>query len=305
MSQITQLIRALAQPLLLEPRTGRLLVDIFARKVFSGISFNGAELHAELGIASPGQRRKAEPDARVAVIPIYGLIAQHPQSLGASTDEIGFLFDAAMASRQVDAVVFDVDSPGGTVSGVPELAARLAAARGLKPMIAVANSLMASAAYWLASAADEVLITPSGEAGSIGVYTTHEDWSKALEQDGINVTAISAGRRKLEGAPWLPLSEEAAANLRERVDEVYEWFVKAVAANRGASQKAVCEGYGEGAVLGAEQAVKANLADRIGTLEDAIQRAAHKAGGKVAAAGARSAAWRTRELTLDSERSVA
>jgi signal peptide peptidase SppA len=295
MNQIPRLLRALSEPLLLEPRTGQALVRVFQRKL-SGETFDGATLHTELGIATAAQRRRSAPsESVIAVIPVYGLIAQHPQSLGTSTDEIGAAFEAALASRSVSAILLDVDSPGGTVTGVPELAAKLAAARGTKPVLALSNSLMASAAYWLASAADEIMVTPSGEAGSIGVYTVHEDWSKNIEQEGVVVTPVSAGKYKLEGAPWAPLTEEARLRLQERVDEVYGWFVKAVAAHRRDTQANVRTGYGEGRVLGAEQSVKAGLADRIGTFEDAIARLATR----VARAGGPSAHRRERELALD------
>lgn len=299
MSQIPRLIRALSEPLLLEPATGRRFVSIFARKL-AGSAFDGAHLHADLGIATPDARARATTTgdgagARVAVIPVYGVIAQHALSLGASTDEIGAQFRAAMASRAVDAILFDVDSPGGTVAGVPELAAEIAAARGQKPMATISNSLMASAAYWIGSAADRVFVTPSGETGSIGVYTAHEDWSKALEQEGVKITPVSFGKYKLEGNPWEPPSEEFLASLQARVDEVGGWFIKAVAAHRRDTQAAVREGYGQGRVLGAAQSVQANLADAIGTVDDALgwltKRVQKSPSG-------RSAAWRERDLTL-------
>jgi signal peptide peptidase SppA len=296
MSQIPRLLRALGEPLLIEPRLGRALVQVFQRKL-AGESFDGAALHAELGIETAAQRTRSNaPEPAIAVIPIQGLIAEHPQSLGTSTDEIGAQLEAALASRSISAILFDVDSPGGTVSGVPELAAKIAAARGTKPMLALSRSLMASAAYWLASAADEIMVAPSGEVGSIGVYTAHEDWSRALEAEGVVITPVSAGKYKLEGAPWAPLSEEARAVLQARVDEVYGWFVKAVAAHRGDTQTNVRNGYGEGRVLGAEQSVKAKLADRIGTFEDAVARLSTR----IKRTGGASAAHRGRELALDS-----
>ncbi len=293
MSQIPRLLRALSEPLLIEPAFARRLIGVFQRKQL-GELFDGAKLHAELGIEAASSRKAATQPPQIAVIPVYGVIAQHPQSMGASTEDIGAQFDAAMASRSVNAVLFDIDSPGGTVTGVPELAAKIAAARGQKPMMALANSLAASAAYWIASACDEIMVTPSGETGSIGVYTVHEDWSKSLEQEGVKITPVSAGKYKLEGAPWEPLSEEAQATLQARVEEVYGWFVKDVGANRGATQTAVREGYGQGRVLGAAQSVKANLADRVGTFEDAVARLATR----VNRASGTSAHRRARELSM-------
>jgi signal peptide peptidase SppA len=267
-TQIVQLVRALSQPVLLEHDTLIKLAQIFQRKL-GGEAFDGAALHAELGAATRGKGAAPAPTT-VAVISIHGMIAQHPQSLGTSTDEIGAQLAAALNNPRVDAILLDVDSPGGTVDGIPELGAKIAAARGVKPVTAFANSFIASAAYWLASQADEVVVTPSGQVGSIGVYQLHEDWSQKLASEGVKIRAISAGKYKLEGVKWEPLDPEAEAFMQQRVDEVYGWFVKAVASGRRDTQTNVRNGYGEGRMLGATQAVKANLADRVGTFDEAL-----------------------------------
>jgi signal peptide peptidase SppA len=295
MSQIPRLLHALHEPLLLEPHFGRQLASVFVRKI-AGAAFTGAELHADLGIPTPEQRQSNQAPARIAVIPVYGLIDQHPQSMGMSTEQVGARFDAALARSDVDGILLDVDSPGGTVSGVPELAAKIFAGRGTKPILALANSLAASAGYWIAAAADEVWVTPSGQVGSIGVYMIHEDWSAALEQQGVKMTPISYGKFKLEGAEFEPLSEEALAFRQARVDEIGAWFTKDVARFRNDTPAAVRAGYGQGRVLGARQAIEAKLADKVGTFDEAIARLAKRTGR-----GRRgmSAASRERELTLD------
>jgi signal peptide peptidase SppA len=295
MSQIPRLLRALSEPLLIDPRVGRQLVHLFARKL-GGEAFTGAEIHAELHAARGGVST-SEAAPRIGVITVRGIIAQHPQSMGASTEGIGAQLRALLASRSVDAILFDVDSPGGTVSGVPELAGEIASARGAKPMAALSNGLMASAAYWLGAATGHVFVAPSGETGSIGVYTAHEDWSAALEQDGVKITPVSAGKYKLEGAPWAAPTEEYLATLEERVQEVYGWFVKDVAAFRRDTQQNVRAGYGEGRVLGAAQSVKANLADAVGTFDDAVAWLAARADARKGP----SAEANRRRLALDAE----
>lgn len=278
MTQIPQLVNAISsQPLALEERTLYTLIDVFQRKLL-GASFNGEDLHAEMGIVAPNARRTTSPPPTVAVVRIWGLISHHPQSMGTSVDQIGQAFDAAMASPQVDAVLLDIDSPGGMVQGVPELAAKIRAGRDVKPVTALANGMMASAAYWLGSAASEVVAIPSATGlGAIGVYRLHEDWTQKLEKDGVKITAIAAGKYKTEGAPWGSLSPEAESFYRNEVESVYSWFVRDVATQRRDSQAAVRTGYGEGRMLRAEQAVKANLADRIGTWEDTVGRLGAKA----------------------------
>lgn len=276
MSQIPLLVHALSsQPLALEENTLHTLVDVFRRKLL-GASFNGEELHAEMGVVAPSARRTAAPPPTIAVVKIWGVISHHPQSLGTSVDQIGQSFDAAMASPQVDGVLLDIDSPGGMVQGVPELAAKIHAAT--KPVTALANGMMASAAYWIGSAASEIVSIPSATGlGSIGVYRLHEDWSQKLDKEGVKVTAISAGKYKTEGAPWGSLSAETEAFYRREVESVYNWFVRDVATHRRDSQANVRGGYGEGRMLRAPEAVKANLVDRVDTWEGAVLRLGAKA----------------------------
>ncbi|NDU92296.1 MAG: S49 family peptidase, partial [Ferrovum sp.] len=133
----------------------------------------------------------------------------------------------ALADETVGQILIDIDSPGGSVYGVAELASEILNARSQKPVVAIANSLAASAAYWVGSAATEFYCTPGGEVGSIGVWQAHEDISGALLYEGIDVTLISAGKYKVEGNPYEPLTEEATAFLQSRVDEYYSVFVEA------------------------------------------------------------------------------
>jgi signal peptide peptidase SppA len=221
----------------------------------------------------------------VAVLGIYGLISQRASMVddlsgpgATSIERLTAQVRAALADQAVRAIVFDVDSPGGGVYGVQELADEIRDARGTKPMFAVANSLAASAAYWLATSADELAVTPSGEVGSVGVYAAHEDMSKALEEEGVKVTLVSAGKFKTEGNPFEPLSEEAAAYMQARVDDYYNAFVRAVAKSRGVGVEDVRRGFGQGRVVGASQAVEMKMADRTATLDETIRRAGGRSG---------------------------
>jgi signal peptide peptidase SppA len=255
------------------------LVSVLAFRA-SGQTFSADEIRARIG-------GDAEPPAAatkrgaVAVIPIRGVIAHRmggmdESSGGTSAERIGLMLKAIAADDSIGTIVYDIDSPGGTVPGVQELAAQMFALRGKKTQIAQVNSLAASAAYWLASQADEIVSIPSGTAGSIGVFTAHQDMSEALKAEGVNVTLISAGKYKVEGNPFEPLSDETKAVIQERVDTAYAQFVKDVARGRGVSVADVRGGYGEGRALGAKDALAAGLIDRIGTMEDTIGRAVGK-----------------------------
>lgn len=235
-----------------------------------------AEIAERIGAVS---RPALRASGAVAVIPIFGTIAHHAgmmieSSGGVSTESIASRFRAAMADPQVGAVLLHIDSPGGSAAGVPELAAEIHAARGPKPIVAQADSMAASAAYWIGTAADELVVTPSGLVGSIGVISGHQDISEALAKEGVRTTLITAGKHKGEGNPYAPLSDEDRAAIQERVDDYYNLFVRAVAKHRGVSVESVRSGYGEGRVVTAKRAVDLGMADRVATIDETIARLA-------------------------------
>jgi signal peptide peptidase SppA len=218
---------------------------------------------------------------KVAMIPLKGMITPQPSLLamlmgGGGGGLVGFRQDLreAVADPDVSHIVLDVDSPGGLVDMVPEVANDVYQAREAKPIVAVANTLAASAAYWLASQAHEVVVSPSAEVGSIGVYQLHRDISGALERSGVKPTLISAGKYKVEGNPFEPLGDEARQAAQTAVNDYYEMFTADVARGRGVDAQDVAEGYGEGRSLTAKRAVKAGLADRVATLSETVSRLA-------------------------------
>ncbi|HEY5656282.1 MAG TPA: S49 family peptidase [Myxococcota bacterium] len=214
-----------------------------------------------------------------AVVPVHGIIVPRGELLQdtsagtTSAEAIDAALRQAAAVPGVDRIVLDVDSPGGNVAGVTELAATVREIAAEIDVVAVANHVMASAAYWLSAGASEIIASPSAAVGSIGVYAIHEDVSKRLEKKGINPTLISAGKHKVDGNPFGPLSESARADAQARVDEVYGRFVAAVAAGRGQTEAAVRDGFGEGRAVGAKEALAAGMVDRVGTLREVVREA--------------------------------
>lgn len=176
----------------------------------------------------------------------------------------------AVANADVGTIVLDVDSPGGTVAGTAETAAAVAEAAGQKRVIAVADSLMASAAYWIGAQASEVVVSPSAEVGSIGVLAVHMDLSKALEDFGVKTTIMRSTPFKAEGSPFEPLTEEARASIMGSVNEAHDDFVRAVAAGRGVSLTKVREDFGQGRVVSAQRAVAVGMADRVATMTEVL-----------------------------------
>ncbi len=213
----------------------------------------------------------------IAVIPVAGVLSQKDNWLssyfGWSTCRgIQKSLALAVSDPSVGAIMLEFDSPGGSVFGIAELAAAIGEARAQKPVAAYVNSLCASAAYWLACACDSIMVTQSGQVGSIGVYMEHDDVSGMLDAQGVKVTLVSAGKFKTEGNPYEPLSAEARQAMQDAVDIYYAAFVKAVAAGRSTSQTAVRDGMGQGRVLDAARALKANMVDGIATMDGAVSK---------------------------------
>lgn len=226
---------------------------------------------------------------QIAVIPLYGVMMQRispmaEMSGGVSTTKFKAALSEQVNNPSVRTIILDVDSPGGSVYGTDELAALVRDAASKKNVIAVSNSLMASAAYYVASGASEIVASPSSEVGSIGVLAVHYDFSEQLSMEGVKPTLIKAGKYKAEGGQDFPLTDEALSHIQADVDRYYEMFVKAVAVGRGVTVDAVRNGFGEGRVVGAQEAVRLGMADRVATLEQTIQR--FQSGGRASRRGA-------------------
>ena len=232
----------------------------------------------QIGALVAAQRKAIVGQAGIMVLPLFGLIEHRAGSLlsehsgATSTERFAQRFRQALADPNISGIVIDIDSPGGVVNGVDELSAEIHAARGVKPIVAVANSLMASAAYWIGSAAGEVVAIPTGEVGSIGVVSVHTEMSKRDEQLGVKRTIISAGKHKTEINPFEPLSDEARDHIQERVDDFFGMFTRRVARNRGKSVKDVVNGFGQGRLVGAKEALAEGMIDRIHTIEQVFHR---------------------------------
>lgn len=209
------------------------------------------------------------------VIPIEGVISQkltlmQKVSGGTSTDQVGAWVDQAMGNQEIRSIALAVDSPGGSVIGLEELAQKIMHARESKRVVAVAIGQMASAAYYLASQADEIVAGPSTLVGSIGTIAVHSERSVANEKAGVKHTIISAGKHKTDGNSFKPLDEQGKSTLTEMVDSYYDQFVSAVARGRGIPESKIRGGYGQGKVLIAKEAKAAGMVDQIGTLRDVL-----------------------------------
>jgi protease-4 len=202
----------------------------------------------------------------VAVVPVYGVLAKNlsafEQSCGGGTDvnPIAHALYQAASDPEVQKIVLDIDSPGGEVTGIPELGARIRsiAAAG-KPVIAFSDATTASAAYWIGSQADEFYVTPSSRQGSIGVYSAWLDETVALEMKGYSLELFTAGKHKAMGMPFRGLSDEERQMMQDQVDGIYTDFKSAILANR----PGVADSTMQGQMFRASDAVRLGLADGI------------------------------------------
>lgn len=212
-----------------------------------------------------------------AVLPVNGVITQKADIMsalfgGVSSEILGMYFTELANHKDIKNIVLDIDSPGGEVFGTGELVAKMSANKNGKKVYAVANSLMASAAYWIGSVADEMYSTPSGLSGSIGVIAIHEDISEAAKSAGVKFNIITAGDHKGDGNPYEPLTDGARAEIQKRVDYYYGMFIKSVSENRRISQKSLKESYGNGKIYTADEALKLGVIDGIATLEQVVNK---------------------------------
>jgi signal peptide peptidase SppA len=201
-------------------------------ELVSSYGFNGGVEHAKPFAYAAG----------IAFIPIHGFLVNRMSwsaEFATGYDFIRAQQDAALADDDVKLLVYDVNSSGGLASGCAELANTLYERRSIKPSLAVVDSHCYSAAYFLASAADRVVVTPSGGVGSIGCVAMHVDFSQALENEGVKLTFIYEGAEKVDGNSFEPLSPRAKESIQRDVSYHYGMFVEAVARHRGLSEDEV------------------------------------------------------------------
>ena len=228
------------------------------------------ELLATYGFQSETPMEKPFAFAEgLAFIPVHGsLINRFSYSLGYVT---GYNFlraqaAAADADPDVKGIVFDINSYGGEAAGCFELVADLKAIE--KPTLAVVDSAAYSAAYAVASAADEIIVTPSGGAGSIGVIAMHISLEKMLDKFGVDVTMIYAGSHKADGNPFQALPENVRNNIQDDINKSYKKFTTLVAENRGMDVQAVIDTQAQ--TYRAEDAMELGLIDAVATPAQAV-----------------------------------
>ena len=206
----------------------------------------------------------------IAVIPINGVIGKHVSQIEKSSG-VADVVDIeenildAMEDESIEGILYDINSPGGSVSGVPEVSELIAKSSQMKPTVAYVDQLMASAATWMGVGARAIYASQSAQVGSIGVYMAFLDQTRALEMAGMKLELIKAGKFKAMGMPGKSITAEERQILQDGVDKVYGWFTSFVKEHRGVANSVM-----QGQMFYAEDAVKNGLIDRVGGIGDAV-----------------------------------
>lgn len=291
---MNELLAFLSQPLAMTLESAQSLVSVAAgrgetKKIESPppCLLNGSE---RLGMDALDT--VASGSKLVAVVPLWGPLSMHGGWFSTSTRAFAQALQRVDASPQIGTVVIPIDSPGGTVTGTQEAADALRGIRerGDTKTIAVVDPMMASAASWIGTAADEVVMTPSGDAGSIGVISVYQDVSKALEQMGVTFNIARTPDKKARFSGVEPMTDEMRGDMEARNAEAYDDFLAAMAKNRGVSKSQAASKFGGGELLNANEAREAGLVDRIATMDEVLaglSKPGAKRGSRRSAAAAR------------------
>ena len=210
----------------------------------------------------------------IGVVAIEGPILRKPDLFAriffgaTSSEEIGDALREAAGREDIKAVFLNIDSPGGTVAGTPELANAVAVLDKKKPVYAFSSGLMCSAAYWVASQARAIYATPSAQVGSIGVVQAVIDNSAALDKAGIKVEVFSVGKYKAMGAPGTPLTDDQRDLISSNLAEIAGEFHAAVLAKKRAIPAEAMEGQ----TFSGKQAQRHNLAGMVTDRAEAMRR---------------------------------
>lgn len=221
---------------------------------------------AAVALLAGGHATYKQPRLASNQIGVFGLLGQNDPWADSDYAAIRADVRRAAADPRVKSIDLVIDSPGGSVLGLPETADVIAAAARIKPVRSIVAGIAGSAAYWLASQGSTIRVAQSSEVGSVGVFDVHADVSGMLEKAGVKLTAVTAGEFKTERAPFTPLSDGARANMQEGVNTWYQEFLSAVRRGRGARVVAGSK-FGDGRMLSAKAALQMGMIDFIGGIE--------------------------------------
>lgn len=244
--------------------------EAIQRVLLAHVAGHPAKMEMDSESEDGDEESEVEDYGQTRVIPVYGILGKHLSGMemmcgGCSIDDICSQIDLAKYDSNVARVLFDFRSPGGTVTGIPELAEEIAELG--KPTFAFTDSECCSGAMWLAAQCDEFYATGSSQIGSVGVYRYFEDHSEEMKKAGVKPEPISAGEFKLMGAYFKPLSDAERELAQAGVNQIFEDFKTAVNIKRP-----IADEFLQGQVFRGIEAVQNGfLSGLVGGFEDCIE----------------------------------
>ena len=272
--------RLLNTPLLLHPAKAEIILGVLSGRI--GIDANLLDDKAPDASRFVGSERResggralSRASGGVAIVPVLDTLVNRGAWLDSrsgmtSYEGIAAQIRDAASDPDVRSILLDISSPGGEASGMAGLADLIRSVRQTKPVTALVNDMAASAAYGIASAANEIVISPTSMLGSIGVVMLHADRSGELAAQGVKPTLIFAGSHKVDGNPFEPLSDAVRADLQSSVDAHYQQFLEVVGAGRGNKLSASMARATEARTFIGQEAVALGLADRIASFDEVL-----------------------------------
>lgn len=272
--------RALNRPLVIHPDKAAIITDVLSGRIgIDGPDLGALSPEANRFFGSNRREDGSYSTARiaggVAVVSIVGTLVNRGAWVGAysglvSYEGISAQLREAGADPSVHSVILDIDTGGGEAGGITTVAAQIKALAQTKRVIAVVNDTAASGGYWLASAADEIVVSETSMVGSIGVVVLHVNRAGEMQQRGWSPTFIFSGAHKVDGHSLGPLPDSVRADVQQAIDALYGRFVEGVAAGRGVRLTAEMARATEARVFHGQAAIAAGLADRLGTFEGVL-----------------------------------
>jgi signal peptide peptidase SppA len=245
----------------------------------SGIIPSEDEIQSRFKVESQTADEDDEPKIidGVQVVDVFGTLAPRMNLMarfsgGTSTQKLAKELQAAGVNDAVETVILRIDSPGGAASFTPEAAAAVRDLASKKRVVASATNQMASGAYWIGAAADEVIASPSTTVGSIGVYTILQNVKEQADRAGVKFDVFRAGDLKAAGNPYEELTESRKASIQKQVDDIYTNFIGDIASFRDVSISTVKNDFGKGSTFLASEAQSLGMIDGVATFDQVLER---------------------------------
>lgn len=269
MKQLPNVISKLFyEPAVVTPQRHAAICQTVEARLAASMSAPVEPAHGEQAESRAEQRRRLRMEDMMevvggtAIIRVNGVLVAYPEDIGMSEcgcamDDLNRCIDTAEHAPSVETILYHFNTPGGVITRIPETGNKIRASR--KQTIGFTDSECCSGGLWLASQCQRFYASQSSRVGSVGVYTLCMDLTQAMKREGIKINAVFAGKYKLLGAYWEPLTDEKRELIQARVDKIYEQFKEAMEAFRVVDDR----NFGNGLVFDGEEAAKMGFTDGV------------------------------------------